>query len=58
MTSLSCQVNWQLGDVGSYPPRLIEIQALRGFSIAAVAMAIDIGKALTVRVDNLEAPAV
>jgi hypothetical protein len=41
-----------------YASSFIKRQPLRGFSIMRIKMAIDIGKALTVRVHNLEAAAV
>ena len=46
---------WQLGDVARYASSLIKGQRLGDLSIALIGGAVDIGEALTVRVNNLEA---
>ena len=46
--STSPEYRWQLGDVARYPPSFIERQPLRGFSIASVGVAVDIGESLSV----------
>ena len=45
----------QLGDVGGNPPSFIKRQSLRGFSLALIGVAVDIGKSLSIRIHDLKA---